>query len=171
MNGPIVEWDLPLFTQNRDALLRVDAELEVAIAEVSQLNVAVDNGVRMAYAAAENAKARVDLHRDRLVPARMNATARAQEEQNFMLIGIFELLQSKGREYDAYRGYFESVRDYWLARSDLALAVGDSLPGQANVGTDTLDLDDVVPLSPNGVDMPRQKHEGRNHHQLEGDLQ
>ena len=61
-----------------------------------------------------------------------------------MLIGIFELLATKQQEYDAYQGYLEAVRDYWLARAALTRAVGNALPSSANIGDDRLDVDEVI---------------------------
>ncbi|MGB5538565.1 MAG: TolC family protein [Gammaproteobacteria bacterium] len=144
LTGPTVAWEIPLFTQHRDEWLRVDAGLQIAIADVQRISIAVDNSVRLAYAATENAKARVDEYHHRLIPARMAAVERAQEEENFMLIGIFELLATKQQEYDAYQGYFETLRDYWLSRVELARAVGNSLPSSANIGDQRLDVDDYI---------------------------
>ena len=144
LTGPVAAWEIPIFTQHRDELLRVDAELQMAIADVQRLSIAVENSVHLAYAATENAKMRVDEYRHHLIPARRAAVDRAQEEENFMLIGIFELLTTKQQEYDAYQGYFEAVRDYWLSRVDLALAVGNSLPSSANINNQLLDVDEYI---------------------------
>jgi cobalt-zinc-cadmium efflux system outer membrane protein len=38
------------------------------------------------------------------------------------------LIQAKTREFAAYQSYLEAVRDYWLARVELARAVGQPLP-------------------------------------------
>ncbi len=144
LTGPTFGWEIPIFTQHRDELLRADAELQIAVADVQRLSIAVDNAVHLAYAATGNARARVDQYRQRLIPARRAAVDRAQEEENFMLIGIFELLATKQQEYDAYQGYFEAVRDYWLARVELARAVGNSLPSSANIGDQRLDVDEYI---------------------------
>jgi len=66
-----------------------------------------------------------------LVPAREAVVAENQKRYNFMLIGAFELLQAKQAEYDAYQGYLDAMRDYWIARSALKLAVGGELPSSA----------------------------------------
>ena len=50
-----------------------------------------------------------------------------------MLIGAFELIQSKQLEYDSYAAYIEAIRDYWLARTALARAVGRKLPGRSEL--------------------------------------
>ena len=59
----------------------------------------------MAYAELQNTRARVAEYRTVLIPQRVETVARAQEEVNYMLIGIFELLALKQDEYDAYQGY------------------------------------------------------------------
>ena len=65
-----------------------------------------------------------------------------------MLIGIFELLMTKQQEYNAYQGYLEVVRDYWLARTELTRAVGNTLPSSVNVGKEHLNVEDyIVPKS------------------------
>jgi outer membrane protein, heavy metal efflux system len=152
LTGPTLEWEVPIFTQNRDSLLRAEAALQIAISEVERLSTDVENGVRLAHATTQNIKARVNEYRERLIPARVEAVNRAQEEENFMLIGIFELLEIKQQEYDAYQGYLEVVRDYWLARTDLARAVGNTLPSSKQVGKEYLDVDVYITPKSSGTD-------------------
>lgn len=144
LTGPTLQWEVPVFTQNRDQRIRVSAELKIAIAEVERLMIEIENGVRLAHAYTQNTKERVDEYREILIPARIEVVERAQEEEAFMLIGIFELLVTKQDEYDAYQSYLEIVRDYWLARTELARAVGNTLPSSALVGNDYLNVDDYV---------------------------
>jgi cobalt-zinc-cadmium efflux system outer membrane protein len=120
LSGPVIDWEIPIFNQHQDALLRADAELEMAVAELRQISIEVDNGVRLAHAGVMNARARVTEYRDRLIPQRREVVARAQEEVNFMLIGVFELIRLKQEEYDAYQGYLEAIRDRarWDGSSD-----------------------------------------------------
>ena len=66
LTGPTLEWEIPVFTQHRDAQLRADSQLKIAIAEVEHLTIDVENGVRLAHAATRNIKARVDEYRERL---------------------------------------------------------------------------------------------------------
>ena len=63
-----------------------------------------------------------------MIPLRERLVAESQRFYNFMLIGVYQLLQAKQDEIAAYRGYIEAVRDYWVARSDLERAVGGRLP-------------------------------------------
>jgi cobalt-zinc-cadmium efflux system outer membrane protein len=90
----------------------------------------VANGVTAAYARMLAARNRAERHRTGLIPQREAIVARSQEMQNFMLIGQFELLEAKQEEYEAYGGYLEALKDYWLARVDLTRAVGAVLPSE-----------------------------------------
>lgn len=152
LTGPTIEWEVPIFTQNHDQQLRARAELKMAIAEVEHLLVTVENNVRVAHAATQNTKDRVEEYRKRLIPARVEVVERAQEEEAFMLIGIFELLETKQDEYDAYQSYLEIVRDYWLARTELARVVGTTLPSSAHAGKEVLNVDDYIAPKSGEVD-------------------
>ncbi len=43
-------------------------------------------------------------------------------------LDVFELLFVRQQESQAYRGYIESLTDYWVARAELAHVVGIGLP-------------------------------------------
>jgi cobalt-zinc-cadmium efflux system outer membrane protein len=152
LTGPMLDWEIPIFNQHKDALLRADTDLQIAINEVRATAVAVDNGVRLAYANLQNARARIAEYRTGLIPQRIETVARAQEEVNYMLIGIFELIALKQDEYDAYQGYLEAIRDYWLARVDLSLATGTALPSSASIQEERIDVGELVRPASGGMD-------------------
>ena len=129
LTGPTVGLELPIFTTHRDQQLRADAEWQRSIADVRRITIDVDNSVRLAYAVLNNTRARVEETGGVLIPQRVEAVAQAQAEANFMLTSVFELIRLKQLEYDAYQAHIEAIRDYWLQRSALALAVGNALPG------------------------------------------
>lgn len=138
--GPALSLELPLFNQNADDVARAEAELARAEGELAALEVDVASAVHDAHAQVQAAKARAARYRTALIPQREEIVARTQEEVNYMLEGAFELLLMKQQEYDAYQGYLESVRDYWLARVELARAVGAPLPSGAQA-TPPLDVE------------------------------
>ena len=148
LTGPVLEWEVPIFTQNLDLPLRAGAAVQAAVSEVKRLNLEIENDVRLAYLAAQNLKARVDAYRERLIPARAEIVERTQEEEAFMLTGVFDLLETKQDEYAAYQGYVETVRDYWLARTELARAVGNTLPGSVQTREEGPFIDVEDYLSP-----------------------
>ena len=71
--------------------------------------------------------------------------ARTQEQVNFMLVGVFELLAAKQEQFDAYQEYLEAVRDYWLARVELGRAVGSRLPSASETSTPLIGVEQIVP--------------------------
>jgi len=152
LTGPTVSWEIPIFNQHRDAVLRANADLEIAIIDVRRTMIDVDNQVRLAHATVENARERIDEYRDVLIPQRIETVARGQEEVNFMLIGVFELISLKQDEYDAYQGYLEAIRDYWIARTDLGLAAGTALPSRARIPDEGIDVERFIEPSAQGMD-------------------
>ncbi|MFA5937774.1 MAG: TolC family protein [Sinimarinibacterium sp.] len=144
ITGPTLSLELPVFNQGKGRVARSEAALQVAEAELRALEVEISNDVRRAAAEVDAAKSRAAQYRQSLIPLRESIVARTQEQVNFMLVGQFELLLSKQQEYDAYRGYLEAVRDYWLARVELARDVGTSLPSDAQVRDATLDAEDLI---------------------------
>ena len=127
LTGPVVEWEVPIFTQHNDAKLRAASELQTAIVEVARLSNEIHNEVHLNFLKASGAKTRVHEYAQAYIPTKSAIVERAQEEENFMLIGTFELLQTKLEEYESYVGYIESISGYWIAHTNLMHAVGDSL--------------------------------------------
>ncbi|MEC9364750.1 MAG: TolC family protein [Pseudomonadota bacterium] len=144
ITGPTLALELPIFNQGKGRVARAQAELQQADAQLRALEADISNGVRRAAADVASAKARARQYRESLIPLRETIVARTQEEVNFMLVGQFELLLAKQQEYDAYQGYLEAVRDYWLARAELARQVGTSLPSDARIGEATLDPESLT---------------------------
>ncbi len=126
--GANLEWSLPIFNQGLDRQLRADATFQVAEANLRLLALNIENEVRAQRTALATASNRVALLGETLIPALIVATEQAQKEQHYMLIGVFELLEVKQREYLGIVSYFSALRAYWLARASLARAVGRVLP-------------------------------------------
>jgi outer membrane protein, heavy metal efflux system len=152
---------VPLFNRHQDALLRADTELQIALNDVRGIATDVDNSVRLSYAKVDNARARIAEYQDVMVPQRIETVASAQQEVNYMLIGIFELIALKQDEYDAYQGYLEAIRDYWLARAELGLATGTALPSNSQIGEQRVDVDQFTRPASGGMD--HSAHSGMSH--------
>ncbi len=168
LTGPVLEWELPIFSQNRDLQLRASAELRIAIAEIKRLDVVIENDVRLAHAAVLNARERIIEYEKGLLPARVEDVERAQEQENFMLIGTFELLEIKREEYEAYLGYLSAVKDYWHARVELSQAVGNTLPSTALVGNAYINIEDYLTPKASGMDHSHH-HKDHSEHKMGND--
>jgi cobalt-zinc-cadmium efflux system outer membrane protein len=144
LRGPTLAVELPIFDQHQGAIARAEAELDDARGRLRGLELAVRNEAALAYDGLQAASAIALEYRDALVPQREAIVARTQEEVNFMLKGVFELLLVKQQEYDAYQGYLEAVRDYWIARAELRRAIGGALPDDDSEPEPTLGVDTIL---------------------------
>jgi len=155
-DGPTLSLGIPIFNWGSGRVVAAQAQLQQAEAELDSLVLDRANDIKLAQAQVMAAKARATGYRTQLIPQREEVVARMQQEVNFMFIGIFELLVAKQQEYDAYAGYLESVRDYWMARTELARAVGRNLPSSAQTGQPV--LDPVQLIVPKGGGMDHNQH-------------
>lgn len=165
LKGPTLALDLPVFHQGQARITRAEAQLAGALARVAQAELAAEHAVASGAERVAAMREVVALHREALVPQREAIVARQQERQNYMLIGVFELIQAKVKEYDAYQSYLEAVRDYWLARVELAHAVGRRLPSDAGIGPRTPGVQEILAPAPA---MDHSRHDGMDHSQHRG---
>jgi cobalt-zinc-cadmium efflux system outer membrane protein len=135
---------LPLFNQGQGAVARAEAQLLDARARAEGLALGVENEVATGVEQLALARDISERYRRELLPATASAVARQQERVNFMLVSVFELIRTKQDEYDAWQGYFESVRDYWIARTALRAATGGLLPGDEESPPLTIGADEIV---------------------------
>lgn len=135
LTGPTLALELPIFNQGQARVARAEALLAQSRARLAGLELAAGNAVRLGTERVRILREIVETHRDALIPQRESVVARSQEQQNYMIIGVFELIQAKRQEYDAYQSYLEAIRDYWLARTDLMRAVGARLPSESAEAT------------------------------------
>lgn len=143
--GPTLSLELPIFNQGQGAMARAQAELIQARAQLDALALSVSNDALLGVQSVNVAREVAEQYRDTLIPAREAIVARTQEEVNYMLVGIFELILAKREEYDAYQEYLEAVRDYWVARAELRGVVGGALPDDGADLTPTIGVDAVMP--------------------------
>ncbi len=148
LSGPSLNLELPIFNQGQAKIAKAQALLADAQARLRQSELSIGNDIRAnANVVRAHAEA-IGIYRNSLIPQRETVLARSQQEQNFMLIGVFELIHAKAREYDAYQGYLEAVRDYWQARVELTRSVGERLPSDASKKENTPSVEDI--LKPKG---------------------
>lgn len=162
ITGPKLSLELPIFNSGAGRTERSQAVVGQAEAELDALGLQVENGVQLAHANVLAASARAGQFRTALIPQRETVVQRTQEQVSYMLKGQFELLLAKQQEYDAYQGYLEAVRDYWIARTALAREVGARLPSQDRVGTETVGPTVLPHLPPLMQHMDHGEHQ--HHH-------
>jgi len=154
--GPTLSLELPLFNWGGGRVAAAQAALDQAEAELDGRVLDVSNQVQLAAAKVQATRALAQEYKNALIPQQEAVVAQMQKEQNYMLIGIFEVILAKQQEYEAYAGYIEAVRDYWSARTELARAVGRNLPSAQQAADPTLDATDL--LKPKGGGMDHSQH-------------
>ena len=133
--GPNLTVELPIFNQKQGEVARLVAEMRAAMRRSEALAVAIRSEVRDARNRLLAERATVDYYRKTLIPLRERRVALTLQQYNAMLLGVYQLLQSKQAEITAYREYIEAVRDYWMARSDLERAAGGPLAENEPAGS------------------------------------
>jgi outer membrane protein TolC len=146
--GPSLSLQLPVFNQGQGAIVRAQALLAEKRGRLQMLEVNIDTAVRSGVERIQAEREIAEEYRSALIPQRETVVARSQENVNFMFIGAFDLLLAKQQQYDAYQGYLEALRDYWLARVDLSRTVGARLPSASTVGALAVGPEDVTTPEP-----------------------
>jgi cobalt-zinc-cadmium efflux system outer membrane protein len=151
---------LPLFDWGRGRRARGEAELRIAEAGIEARRLDAIRDVEAATARVNEARQRVERYRTQLIPAREQVVEQTQRELNYMLVDVFELLAARRQAALAYGEYLDALRDYWLARADLARAVGRRLPGTPDTANDPFappsTADDTSAAMP--MPMPHDHH-------------
>lgn len=158
--GPTLALELPIFNQGEGSVMRALARLEHSRASANQLEIDISNAVSLASKKVAVQRELIQRYQQHLIPQREEVVQRMQELQLFMIVGQFELINAKQQEYDAYQGYIERLRDYWLARVELAREVGAALPSAESGEQQTLDVETLT----------RPKDSGHQHHGLTGNM-
>jgi len=125
--GPSVLLEIPLFDQRQAAIARLEALQRQNDDELQALAIDIRADVRATHARLLTARAIVTEYGKTLVPLRENIVRFSQQQYDAMLLGVYQLLAARQAELDAYREYIESLRDYWIARSDLERVLGSRL--------------------------------------------
>lgn len=139
VTGPEFTVEVPLFDQRQAEIARLESLLQQSRSRQAALEREIRNEVRAAINRVNATRNLSEYYRDELVPAREQVVKFTQQEQNYMLVDVFELLFARRQEIEAYRGYIEALADYWEARVDLARAAGAGYPGME----ETRDVSDI----------------------------
>ena len=125
--------ELPVFDQHQAGISKAESNLRRARRDYAALAIGIRSEVRAARDRMTAARDMAEHYRDVVVPLQERLVALTQRQYNFMQTGAFDLLLAKQNEIRTYRDYINAVRDYWLARTDLEMAVGGSLAGAAQM--------------------------------------
>jgi cobalt-zinc-cadmium efflux system outer membrane protein len=117
--GPVLHFPIPLFDQGQARVGRAVTELRRAQQEYYAMGVRVRSTARVVRERVQGAQDRALYYRDILLPLLERIVNETQLQYNAMQLGVFDLLRARERQIQAAIAYVETLRDYWLARTDL----------------------------------------------------
>ena len=126
--GPVLSVPLPLFDQGQARVGRATTELRRTQQEYYALAVRIRATARAVRDRMLGERDRALYYRDILLPLQERIVNEAQLQYNAMQIGVFQLLRDRERQIETGAAYVEVLREYWLARTDLALISSGRLP-------------------------------------------
>ena len=138
ITGPRFALELPIFNRGDGKLLRAQARLEQARSEVTALELQVAREVTAALSNVQALQASIVIQSAQLLPTREALVGHLQAELNYMLEGPFEVLQARQAQIGAWERYVETLREYWVARAELAHAAGyhEAVPALAGANAE-----------------------------------
>jgi cobalt-zinc-cadmium efflux system outer membrane protein len=124
----VLEFPLPLFDQGQARTGRAGAELRRAQQDYYALGVRIRATARTVLERLQGAEDRARYSRNILLPLLERIVNETQLQYNAMQLGVFELLRTREQQMRTAVAYIETLRDYWLARTDLAQLLSGRLP-------------------------------------------
>lgn len=145
--GPSASLEIPLFNQGSGSVDRAHATVESLRSDVAALELSISNDIATRVAALAAARESVTLHREKLIRVQRTIVDESRKQQNYMLIGAFDLLAAKQHQYEGYEAYVGALRNYWLAHVELLRATGGRYPG-SQPGSNVQRMDAIAETGP-----------------------
>ena len=105
-----------------------------AVERASEAAVNARSEVREAYSTYRTGYDLARHYRDEIVPLRKRISEENTLRYNGMLIGVFELLADARAQVNSVNSYIETLRDFWVAQSDLEMSLVGRPTGLASIG-------------------------------------
>jgi outer membrane protein TolC len=127
--GYEVSLEVPLFDGGGARVKRAEAIYSQAVDRFEQAVIEARSEIRLAYATYRATFDMAGRQRDEVVPTRKLIAAQNLLRYNASLISVFDLLADARGQIASVDDYIQSVRDFWIAKSELDSAlIGNSPP-------------------------------------------
>jgi len=127
--GYEIDLRLPIFDWGGARVARAEFTYMQAVNRAADIAVNARSEVRETYAAYRATHDLAKHYRDEIVPLRKRISEENILRYGGMLISVFELLADARQQIAAVSAYIEALRDYWIAESNLQLALTGKSPG------------------------------------------
>ena len=129
VTGPSLDLELPIFNQGQADIARLQSELRQSQKRLKAQAIEIRSEIRSLRSHLIMARNLIDHYRKVILPLREHIVDLTLQKYNYMLVGTFDILIARQQEFDDYQKYIETVRDYWIIRTDMERAAGGRLPG------------------------------------------
>lgn len=121
--GYEISFELPIFDWGGAKVAKAESIYLQAVERAAEAVTNARSEVREAYQAYRSAYDVARHYRDEIVPLNKRIADENLLRYNGMLIGIFDLLADARSQIASVNSYIESLRDFWIAQSDLQMAL------------------------------------------------
>jgi outer membrane protein, heavy metal efflux system len=146
--GPTLAFRIPLWHRSRGEQQALLARQRLLEAETAALEQRLSVSLQRQLDTLQQQQQRISLHQQALLPALAAEVDARQERVNFMLDGVFNLLDSKRAELNGWLSLVEALGHYWQQEVQLAELIGSTA---SRAGGEPLDI-------------PLQRGDGGHHH-------
>jgi outer membrane protein TolC len=127
--GYEVALEIPIFDGGGARVKRAEAVYSQAVDRFTQAAIDARSQIRVAYAAYRSNFDMATRQRDDIVPTRKLIAQQNLLRYNASLISVFDLLADARSQIEGVNDYIQSVRDFWMAKSELDTALlGNTSP-------------------------------------------
>ena len=132
-----IELRIPIFDFGGARVARAESLYMQSVNRAADTAIRARSEVRETYTAYRTTFDLAKHYRDEIVPLRKRISEEMLLRYNGMLASVFELLADSRDSVMSVNAYIEALRDFWLAESDLQVALTSGSPGTLVGGSKT----------------------------------
>jgi outer membrane protein TolC len=121
--GIELRFELPLFDWGTAKVKRAEAQYMQALYEANNQAIIAASEVRTQYSQYTTSYDIAKRYRDEIIPLRKLILQESLLQYNGMLMSPFELMAAAREQVSAINSYIETLKDFWVAESDLEMAL------------------------------------------------
>lgn len=156
VTGPNVKIEVPIYDLGQTELSKAGSQLKEAELKLKTLENDVRSEIKQKRDRLFSMRGLVEEYRGAVIPVREKITAEIQKHYNYMLLGNYDLIRAKQNEILANTEYIDSLKQYWIARSDLEKAISSKLTLGKSVEKNMKTEEPIA-------DMSQMHHHGGSH--------
>lgn len=115
--------EIPIFDWGTAKVAKAEARYMQSVNRLAEAAVNARSEVREAYQGYRVSYDIAKHYRDEIVPIRKRIADENLLRYNGMLLGVFDLLADARSQIASVSGYIDALRDFWLAKADLDMAM------------------------------------------------